>query len=72
MESIAALKDTIQSMQTEHSLKLLDKDTKLNKLYKDLRETERKLLDIQSVFNTNSQKQHQRNLSPFGMGNSGE
>lgn len=57
-------------MENDHSSKMLDKNQKLNKLYKELRDTERKLMDIQSVFNSGpgQTKTHTRNVSPFGMG----
>ncbi|CDW83112.1 UNKNOWN [Stylonychia lemnae] len=62
------LNDDFQKIRDLNLGEMLEKDKKITKLSKDLREAERKMLDIQSVFNSNQPQiiAHNRNPSPFG------
>ena len=51
------LNDDFQKIRDLNLGEMLEKDKKIAKLSKDLREAERKFMDIQSVFNSNQQQQ---------------
>ena len=58
------LKEELGAATMKNQNMLLEKDQKITMLVKELRDTERKLSEIQSVFNSN-QRKTSRNQSPF-------
>jgi len=66
LESTSRLRDSGERSKNRHLQEMLEKDEKIIKLTRELRETERKLSDVSTVVNTGNQaKGSQRSVSPY-------
>ena len=61
MDNITQLKETKEQQQNKHYNEMLEKDDKIIKITRELRDHERKLQDIQQLFNSNRPGHHVKN-----------